>query len=102
MLFDDFKLPESQSSSYPLAHIVTIVSYRIILCNIISYWILSCLVTHRSQAMGVVSFLGRIGSMIAPFTATVVSQCHSNIHVRYRSALGIKPCLVRPFIRLSV
>lgn len=25
----------------------------------------------RSQAMGVVSFLGRIGSMIAPFTATV-------------------------------
>jgi len=27
---------------------------------------------YRSQAMGVVSFLGRVGSMIAPFTATVV------------------------------
>jgi len=31
--------------------------------------------------MGIVSFLGRIGSMIAPFTATVVSlQCSLGLH----------------------
>ena len=37
--------------------------------NCVVAWNVRC----RSQAMGIVSFLGRIGSMIAPFTATVVS-----------------------------